>query len=100
MLEVVHTEQFDLSYYISGMTFQDTENMSVFERKKLYGHLVKRKMEENDKAESQKAELDKNMAARQNRKDVKYAMQEFNQSSTSQTRTDLGRPGGSKGYTI
>jgi hypothetical protein len=47
----ISEEQFDLSYYIPGMTYRDTEEMAIFERKEFYGRLLKRKMEEKERAE-------------------------------------------------
>ena len=41
-------EQFELSYYVRGMTYTDTENMAVFERKQMFTRLLKRKQEEKD----------------------------------------------------
>lgn len=40
-------EQFDLSYYVKGFSYQDTENMSINERLEFYDRLIKRKELEN-----------------------------------------------------
>lgn len=44
-------EQFDLSYYIPGMSWRDTENMAVFERKEMYSRLLQRKTQEKEAIE-------------------------------------------------
>lgn len=41
-------EQFDLSYYIPGITWTDTEHMAVFERAEMYSRLLKRKDDEKE----------------------------------------------------
>jgi hypothetical protein len=100
MLEVIHQEQFDLSYYVKGITFADTEAMSIFERKKLYGHLIKRKTEENDKTEQARKSMEANMSNK--RKGSTAAIDAIQQRSGSKppVRTNIGKPGDSKGYTI
>jgi hypothetical protein len=49
--ETISEEQFDLSYYIPGITYRDTEEMAIFERKDFYNRLLKRKMVEKERAE-------------------------------------------------
>jgi hypothetical protein len=51
LVRTILDEQFDISYYIKGMTYTDTENMAVFERKQIYRRLIKRKSEEKEAAE-------------------------------------------------
>lgn len=41
-------EQFDLSYYVKGFSFTDTEEMSSFERKAFYNRLLTRKNAEKE----------------------------------------------------
>lgn len=50
-INVIYDEQFDISYYIKGITWQDTENMAIFERREIYNRLLKRKNEEKEASE-------------------------------------------------
>lgn len=51
MMRNILDEQFDISYYIKGITYTDTENMAIFERKQIYSRLIKRKEDERQAAE-------------------------------------------------
>ena len=46
-------EQFDLSYYVKGMSYIDTEEMTAVERRAMYNRLIRRK--ETEKEEYEKA---------------------------------------------
>lgn len=41
-------EQFDISYYVKGISFADSDNMASFERKEIYNRLIKRRNEERE----------------------------------------------------
>ena len=47
-LDQIMDEQFDLSYYVKGFSFQDTEQMATFERKAFYNRLLTRKQAERE----------------------------------------------------
>jgi hypothetical protein len=68
----------------------------------MYGHLVKKKTEENDKAERAKNDMQQNMANKQGaKKGTTSRYDQLSQQAGNQgVRPGLGQPGGSKGYTI
>jgi hypothetical protein len=51
MIKTIYDEQFDISYYIKGISWSDTESMAIFERKEMYNRLLKRKTEEKEAME-------------------------------------------------
>lgn len=51
MLKIILDEQFDISYYTKGISWADTDNMAIFERKEIYRRLLKRKRDEREAAE-------------------------------------------------
>jgi hypothetical protein len=51
LIKTILDEQFDISYYVKGITYTDTETMAIFERKQMYNRLIRRKSEEKNAAE-------------------------------------------------
>jgi hypothetical protein len=51
LISNILSEQFDISYYVKGISWTDTENMSVIERREIYNRLLKRKTEEREAME-------------------------------------------------
>jgi len=51
LIKTIYDEQFDISYYVKGISWEDTEKMAIFERKEVYNRLLKRKTEEKEAAE-------------------------------------------------
>ena len=56
-------EQFDISYYVKGITYTDTENMAIFERNQTYNRLLRRKNEEKEIAEENAKKIQATRAA-------------------------------------
>ena len=48
MIDRIYDEQFDLSYYVKGVSIRDTDFMTIKERQEFYSRLLKVKEQERE----------------------------------------------------